>query len=132
MLNNVELSKLVDKGGKNNPSWKGGKQNILGYTVLSMGKGKRKFEHRIVMEKFLDRKLTSQEKIHHINGIKTDNRIENLRVVTQSEHIKIHISDGTLKNNYWKGKKFSLKHRANMMGKRKTYAKRKTNTHFST
>jgi len=47
-------------------------------------------EHRIVMENHLNRLLTADEIVHHINHDGKDNRIENLEVMTRSEHGRHH------------------------------------------
>lgn len=79
-----------DKTQKKNPNWKGGRWSKGGYIVLSDGNGGEQYEHRLVAEKALGRKLKTMERVHHINYDKTDNRNCNLIVCSQSYHHMLH------------------------------------------
>lgn len=68
-----------------------------GYTVLyrpnhpSSWKSGYVYEHRFVMEEHLGRSLRADELVHHINEDRSDNRIENLEVMTKRKHQYIHL-----------------------------------------
>lgn len=83
--------------GESHHRWNNGEYNHPhGYLSILQSDGTYKLEHRIVMEEYLGRQLSSDEIIHHIDGDKRNNNIDNLQIVTRAEHIAIHRELGDL------------------------------------
>lgn len=76
--------------GAKSHSWTGGTTvGDRGYILLNIN-GVHFRRCRVVMELHIGRPLTNKEIVHHINGIKNDDRIENLQILTQQEHVRLH------------------------------------------
>ena len=95
----TKRKKSIAFAGNKNPLWKNGVSgNGTGYIRilkpehLYASKRGHVFQHRLVMEEFLGRFLTKEEEVHHINGIRDDNCIENLMLFENHfKHMQYHI-----------------------------------------
>lgn len=91
----------IGQAGDTSPNWKGGRiKQQRGYIMRyapehprSTPRTRYVFEHILVMEEFLGRFLVEEENVHHLNGVKDDNRIENLELWVRPQPSGIRMTD---------------------------------------
>lgn len=91
--------------GKLHPKFKTGySMNTNGYVRNGIT---RQYRHREIMESFIGRKLLRSEVVHHKNHNKLDNSIENLEILTSSEHTRMHLKEQWKSGKRVHSKKFN-------------------------
>lgn len=96
VMNGIEpVNRRRPQRGPANPLWRGGRTKLHGYIAIRLADDDPMvsmridngyvLEHRLLMARSLGRPLTRTETVHHINGDRTDNRLENLQL-RQGQH----------------------------------------------
>jgi len=88
------------KKGMDRETWWLNKKGYIEGRVFRSGICRQVKQARWLMEQHIDRELTRQEIIHHINGIKTDNRLENLEIMEYGKHTTNHCKGKKKKSGY--------------------------------
>lgn len=93
--------------GERNGRWNNDLKSSHGYVLVRVGDGNERgfgsrrqyrYQHDILMESRIGRPLAGGEVVHHKNGDKSDNRIDNLELTTPSRHQRYHANNTRLRD----------------------------------
>src|SRR6266496_1309795 len=95
------------KAGKWHPGWKGGEINFHGRVLIwtpghpypNHNGGPYVYRYRLTMEQAIGRYLLPTEIVHHKNGVKNDDRLENLEIMSRADHMRHHDPRGWKASN---------------------------------
>ena len=96
---NTKQPNYIPKRAADHGKWKGGRMlNTHGYILVrspthpkAYKHGLYVFEHILVMEKYIGRYLTKEEVVHHKDGNRQNNAIDNLQLLTRGAHTSLHL-----------------------------------------
>ena len=80
-IKRLEWSKTNAKGVSKKPN---------GYFEVTIGLNKGKSEHRVIMEEYIGRKLAHDEIVHHKDNDRSNNLLDNLVIMSKSDHSRHH------------------------------------------
>lgn len=94
-----ECSKQYMRGKEVSTYVNGTTINVAGYKLIKVG-DKYLYEHRLVMEEFLGRKLKKDEVVHHRDENRLNNDISNLELLEKREHDRYHTTQRHRKGGF--------------------------------
>ena len=117
--NNQEDRILKEKIMKLNPTSRG----YIRISLCKKGRSRSHFVHRLILSAFIGE---SNLQVNHIDGVKTNNNIDNLEYVTNQENIAHAVKIGLIKNNSKINEKLIIKDYKNGFRLRQLERKYKT------
>jgi hypothetical protein len=78
-----------------------------GYVLVATGPKQHRYEHILIAERAIGRRLKKGEVVHHVNCVRSDNRPSNLLICSHAYHMALHAR--MRKYSYWRDVTFAAK-----------------------